>query len=117
MIQIRPERPQDGPAIEQLLDRAFGANRWTRPSYSLREGVPMVRSLCFVARAGRGVAGAIRFWPVVIGDTTPALLLETSELRNVPFVEIASLAYMFKKSERAGRRGRKRGIARIGVPE
>lgn len=75
MFQIQSERPQDGPAIEQLLDLAFGADRWTRPSYRLRDGVPAVLSLCFTVQADGKVVGAIRFWPVAIDYTTPALLL------------------------------------------
>ena len=75
MIPIRSERPQDGPQIEDLLDRAFGADRHARPSYRLREGIPPLHPLCFVAEAEGRIVGAIRHWPVRIGDARPALLL------------------------------------------
>ena len=75
MPPIRKERPQDGPEIESLLDRAFGADRHARPSYRLREGIEPVHSLCLVAEAEGRILGTIRHWPVRIGDAGPALLL------------------------------------------
>ena len=75
MPPIRKERPQDGPEIESLLDRAFGADRHARPSYCLREGIEPVHSLCLVAEAEGRILGTIRHWPVRIGTTGSALLL------------------------------------------
>lgn len=75
MTHIQSERPQDGPQIEQLLDIAFGPDRWARPSYRLRQGVTPIHALCFTARVGGRLAGAIRFWPVSIGGVTDAVLL------------------------------------------
>ena len=75
MPSIRTEGPQDGPHIEALLDRAFGADRLARPSYRLREGLPPVHDLCFVAEAEGRILGTVRHWPVRIGDAGPVLLL------------------------------------------
>ena len=75
MTPIRSERPEDGPQIEALLDRAFGGDRLTRPSYRLREGAAPLDSLCFVAAAEGGILGTIRHWPVRIGAEARALLL------------------------------------------
>ena len=75
MPPIRTERPQDGPQIESLLDRAFGTDRHARPSYRLRDGIRPVRSLCFVAEDGQRIVGTIRHWPVRIGTTGRSLLL------------------------------------------
>ncbi len=75
MTPIRPEGPQDGPHIEALLDRAFGADRHARPSYRLRDGIRPIESLCFVAEAEGRIVGTIRHWPVRIGDAGRALLL------------------------------------------
>ena len=75
MPSIRTERPQDGPLIESLLDRAFGADRHSRPSYRLREGLQPVHDLCFVAEVGGRILGTIRHWRVRIGDGELALLL------------------------------------------
>jgi len=65
----------DGPAIEKLLDIAFGAGRHARPSYALRGGIPAVADLCFVARRGGALAGTIRFWPLMIPGVDSGLLL------------------------------------------
>ena len=75
MPSIRTEGPQDGPLIESLLDRAFGADRHARPSYRLREGLQPVHDLCFVAEAEGRLLGTIRHWLVRIGDAEPVLLL------------------------------------------
>ena len=75
MPSIRIEGPQDGPEIEALLDRAFGADRLARPSYRLRDGVPPARRLCLVAEAEGRILGTIRHWPVRIGKSGEALLL------------------------------------------
>lgn len=86
MYQITTERPEDGPAIEQLLDQAFGANRESKTSYRFREGVAPVDALKLVARAddparGGRLAGTLRFWPIALDGRPlglgmkPALLL------------------------------------------
>jgi len=77
MYTIRPERAADGPAIETLLDQAFGLGRMDRISYRYRDGVPPVAGLSHVAASPRGyVLGTIRYWPVAVGPRScPALLL------------------------------------------
>lgn len=74
MIHIDSEAPEDGAAIEQLLDVAFGPGRYAKSAYRLREGVPPLAALSYVAREGRAVRGSIRYWPVLIGGC-PALML------------------------------------------
>ncbi|HEX6978434.1 MAG TPA: N-acetyltransferase [Alphaproteobacteria bacterium] len=76
MFTITTERPQDGPAIEALLDRAFGPDRHQKKSYRYRVGIPAVPDLRLVARhTGDGrLIGTVRCWPVLIDDK-PALLL------------------------------------------
>lgn len=85
MVDIAPQRPGDGPAIEHLLDLAFGPGRALRPSYRLRQGAAPVTALGFTARDGGRLVGTLRFWPVAIdlgdanggavGGSIPALLL------------------------------------------
>ncbi len=75
MIEIVPQRSSDGPAVEALLDLAFGPYRKQRPSYRLRDGIAPLAGLSFVARDGGRLAGTLRFWPVTIGGEVPALLL------------------------------------------
>lgn len=73
---IRPERDDDAPAIEELLNAAFGPDRLAKRSYAFRDGVPPVDELSFVAVRNGAIIGTIRFWPVTIGrDPQPALLL------------------------------------------
>ncbi|MQX38082.1 GNAT family N-acetyltransferase [Roseospira navarrensis] len=74
---LRREAPEDAPAIEDLLDRAFGSDRQAKRSYAYRQGVSPVAELGFVAdRPDGSVLGTLRFWPVLVGDAAhPALLL------------------------------------------
>jgi predicted N-acetyltransferase YhbS len=75
-FEILPQAPHDQPAIEALLDQAFGIGRRTKTSYRLREGEEPVPGLSFVAReSGRGIVGAISFWSLRIGDRGTEVLL------------------------------------------
>ena len=67
----------DQPAIEHLLDLSFGIDRRTKTSYRLREGSHATPGLSLViGDEGVGIAGAISFWPLSVGEEgTPALLL------------------------------------------
>ncbi len=75
MVEIAAQEPADDPAIEDLLDRAFGRDRLSRPSYRLRERVAPISGLGFVARDENRLIATLRFWPVIIGGAVPALLL------------------------------------------
>ena len=74
---LTTEGPFDGPAIEAILDLSFGPERLAKTVYRLRDGLPPVDGLSFVARGADGLAGSIRFWAVEIRDSRPlpALLL------------------------------------------
>lgn len=77
MFRLMQEKPDDGPEVEWLLDLAFAPGRGALSSYQLRQGVEPIEALCTVARDEYDVlAGAVRFWPVMIGEVgDPALLL------------------------------------------
>jgi predicted N-acetyltransferase YhbS len=77
MFRIHRETAADRAEVEYLFDLAFAPGRTALSSYRLREGVPPVRELCLVARDEYDVlAGAIRYWPVEVGEGgAPALLL------------------------------------------
>ncbi len=75
MYQIAPERPKDGPEIEKLLDQSFGPERRRLTAYRLREGVPAVAELCFVLHGMQFLCASIRYWPVMIAERQPTLLL------------------------------------------
>jgi predicted N-acetyltransferase YhbS len=77
MFRLSPEAPDDEYEVEYLFDLSFAPGRQALSSYRLREGVDRVADLSLVARDTLdGVAGAIRYWPVMIGKARqPALLL------------------------------------------
>lgn len=71
---IRPEAPEDNPAIDALNDVAFGPGRYARAAYRLREGVPHDAGLSFVGEVDGALIGSVRLTPIVVGER-PALLL------------------------------------------
>jgi predicted N-acetyltransferase YhbS len=75
MVKIRHERPADAAARERLLDLAYGAERFAKPSARLREGRAPAHGLSFVAMDGGEVVGTLRLWPVTAGASRSALLL------------------------------------------
>jgi len=77
MFRILPETPEDDYEVEYLYDLAFAPGRTALSSYRLRDGIPPVAGLSCVARDEYDVlAGAIRYWPIRIGEAgSPALLL------------------------------------------
>ena len=69
MFRLSPETAADTHEVEYLFDLAFAPGREALSSYRLREGVAPVKGLSLVARdATEGIAGAIRYWPVRIGE-------------------------------------------------
>jgi predicted N-acetyltransferase YhbS len=75
MFEIVPERPQDEAPREALLDIAFGADRASRTTYRLRDGVLPVRGLSYVALIDGTFQGSLRFWPIVVQGARAPLLL------------------------------------------
>jgi predicted N-acetyltransferase YhbS len=71
---LTPERPEQGPDVEALIDVAFGPGRHAKAAERLREGNIPDLSLSRVAVDGERVVGCSRIWPIHIGET-PALLL------------------------------------------
>lgn len=73
-LDLAPLSPSDLPQIEKLDERAFGPGRFTRTAYRLREGVPPLASISFVARVGTFLVGANIMTEIRCGGA-PALLL------------------------------------------
>ena len=60
----------DPALVEELLDRAFGADRHNRTAYKLRDGTEWLPALSFAAMDARDqLVGSIQCWPVAL--TTP----------------------------------------------
>ncbi len=75
MYRIAAEQAEDWWEVEALYDLCFAPGREALSSYRLRDGVPPVAALSRVARDDLGVlGGAIRFWPVRMGQAEALLL-------------------------------------------
>ena len=76
MFRLSPETPEDEAEVEMLLDLAFAPGRTALSSYRLRDGAAPIAGLGRIARDEYdAVVGAIRFWPVRIGERGDAALL------------------------------------------
>ena len=75
MSIIRAETVDDWWDVEALYDLCFAPGREALSSYRLRDNVDPVGPLCMVMRDNADIlGGAIRYWPVLVGDI-PVLLL------------------------------------------
>ncbi len=76
MFSLMVETAEDADEVEWLYDLAFAPGRQALSSYQLREGVAPVAELCIAARDELNVvAGAIRYWPALIGPAGDKALL------------------------------------------
>lgn len=77
MVTLGHEVPHDIPQVEALLDQVFGADeRMKKTCQRLRDGQAPSEGLALVLRDDAGaVVGTLRFWDVVVGGETRALLL------------------------------------------
>lgn len=73
MSDIEPQ------AVEDLLDAAFGADRFGRTAYRIRAGVDAVPSLSFALVEDGALVGTIQCWPVAHrapgGTATPLVMV------------------------------------------
>ncbi|MFO1080928.1 MAG: N-acetyltransferase [Reyranellaceae bacterium] len=75
-LRLVRERARDSAAIDRMNEAAFGPDRHQKTVYRLREGVPALRDLCFVAIDDRDrMVASIRNWPILINGRWPAVLL------------------------------------------
>lgn len=67
-LSLQSERPRDAPAVDALIDRAFGPGRFTKVSERVREFATFAPELSVCAwQAGR-LLGCARMWRVRVGD-------------------------------------------------
>lgn len=86
MATLIPLANVDAEMIEQVLDRAFGADRHARTAYRIREGVSWLEALSFaVLDDAEMLAGTIQLWPVAL--TTPEGL-------NHPLIMVGPVAVL-----------------------
>ena len=75
MFKLAAETQDDWWEVEALYDLCFAPGREALSSYRLRDDIPPVPQLSMAARDPEGIlAGAIRYWPVRIGDLSVLLL-------------------------------------------
>ena len=104
--QIKPEPAVLAGAVERLYDDVFGAARFRKASYLFREGVEPVRELSWIALEGDRLVGAIRYWPILVGETGhPALLLGPLAIAPDKAGKGIGRALMFKTLELAAQHG------------
>lgn len=74
---VRPEKAKDRARIEELLDAAFGPDRFNKTAYRFREGVDAVPELSYVVeyKDAPSISATIRYWPVLLPDDSASLLL------------------------------------------
>lgn len=102
MSDIEPQ------AVEDLLDAAFGTDRFGRTAYRLREGVDAASELSFALVEDGALVGTIQCWPVahrsVGGIVTPLVMVGPVAIR--PDAQRggygrALMAHMLKAAETA----------------
>lgn len=75
MYELSIETAQDYHEVEALFDLCFAPGREALSSYRLRDNIPPAPGLSHVARDRTGIlAGAIRYWPVLVGGAEALLL-------------------------------------------
>lgn len=75
MYTLTVETAQDAYEVEALYDLCFAPGREALSSYRLRDDIPPVAELNQVARDAEGIlAGAIRYWPVHVGQADALIL-------------------------------------------
>lgn len=70
MAEIVPLQRIPDAAVERLLDHAFGADRFGRTAYRLRQGTHAIHELSFAAVDDDGaLIGSIQSWPVMLANS------------------------------------------------
>lgn len=75
MVTLHDERPEHAPAIERLLDQAFGPARWHKTCQRIRDGQAPIKGLSLVALDRDELVGTVRLWPVRLGLGRRGLML------------------------------------------
>jgi predicted N-acetyltransferase YhbS len=79
-FSLKPEPAVLAGTVERLYDEVFGPARFHKASYLFREGIDPIRELSWIALEGdrpgdERLVGAIRYWPILVGETGHSALL------------------------------------------
>ena len=74
MVKLLNERAEHAPAIDQLLDKAFGEARWHKTCQLLRDGRTPRPGLSLVAVTRNALVGTVRLWTIQAGRRRALLL-------------------------------------------
>ena len=83
MIEFVPIADIAPDLVEQLLDRAFGADRHLRTAYQIRAGVAAIPELSFAAMESGALVGTIQCWPI---------RFEGDDGHDVPMIQLGPVA-------------------------
>ena len=70
MVELLPLSDIEPQAVEDLLDAAFGADRFGRTAYRIRVGAEAVAALSFALVDDGVLIGTIQCWPVAHRDAS-----------------------------------------------
>ena len=73
-LRLAPEREDDAAQVDALVEAAFGPGRYAKTAERLREGNARDVACSFVATSGAQIVGAVRLWPVTVGDARALFL-------------------------------------------
>ena len=107
MYTISHEQPEDAAAIETLLEKCFGPDRFRKTAYRLREGLIPTENLSLVARQGDDLLASIRYWPITVGNVHDGLLLGPIVVepeRQGEGIGVALIRQSLKDAREAGHR-------------
>lgn len=79
MVELLPLSDMAPQAVEDLLDAAFGTDRFERTAYRIRQGMAAVPALSFALCGKDALVGTIQCWPVAHhapgGAVTPLIMV------------------------------------------
>jgi len=73
--EIILDAPEHSDAVEALYDEVFGPGRFAKTAERLREGNTKIEDASLLAIDAEGVGGAVRVWPVTVGEKGKAAFL------------------------------------------
>ncbi len=107
MFKISHEQPEDAAAIETLLEKCFGPDRFRKTAYRIREGLVPAENLSLVAKQGDDLLASIRYWPITVGGIYDGLLLGpivVAPERQGEGIGVALIRQSLKDAQDAGHR-------------